>query len=278
MDKTIQVLKANGELVPFESEKLRESLERSGASIELINEVLEGINDVLVTGMSTKAIYKKAFSLLRKRSSRSAARYKLKRAIAELGPTGYPFEQFVGELLKNQGYDLQVGVEVQGRCVSHEVDVIAIKDNEHFMIECKFHSDANRKCGVQVPLYIRSRFVDIKKQWENNHEHKDHFHQGWVVTNTKFSEDALQYGTCVGLHLVSWNFPKSGSLKERIELSGLHPITCLTTLNNSEKQRLLELSVVLCKTIIENPQLLFDARLERRKHTKVLNEIEQVLG
>jgi len=272
MDDNLRILKTSGELAVFDTDKLRNSLERSGAGDELIEEIIQDVKSELFEGMTTRTIYKKAFSLLRKRSRASAARYKLKRAIIELGPTGYPFERFVGELLKHQGYLVQVGVDVQGHCISHEVDVVAEKDKEHFMIECKFHSDPNRKCGVQVPLYIQSRFLDVKKQWEKKPEHQNKFHQGWVVTNTRFTEGAIKYGNCMGLRLIGWNYPQKGSLKERIDISGLHPVTCLSTLNKKEKQALLDIGIVLCKQLLPDGQHLAKARIGPRKHKRILKE------
>ena len=97
-----------------------------------------------------------------------------------------------------------------------------------------------RKCNVKIPLYIHSRFLDVEKAWQQRPGHDHKYHQGWVVTNTRFTDDAVQYGTCAGLNLVSWNFPKEGSLKERIDRSGLHPITCLSVLTKKEKQLLLD--------------------------------------
>ena len=45
----------------------------------------------------------------------------------DLGPTGYPFEDYVAEILKTEGYQTQVRQVLEGNCVSHEIDVIAQK-------------------------------------------------------------------------------------------------------------------------------------------------------
>ena len=271
-----EVVKSSGDRVPFDVGKLRLSLERSGAGEAVIDMVIGQITSELYPGISTKKIYKRAFSLLRKNARPCAARYKLKRAIIELGPTGYPFEQFVGALLRYQGYQVEVGVMVKGHCVMHEVDVVAARGDRHFMVECKFHSDPNRKCGVQVPLYIQSRFIDLKRQWEKRSDHEKVFHQGWVVINTRFSEDAIRYGNCMGLNLIGWNYPRNGSLKERIDTSGLHPVTCLNDLNKGEKQRLLNKGVVLCRQLQEQPRLLDEIHVDPAKQRKVLHELKQL--
>ena len=148
------ITKRTGEKVPFDKQKLKRSLERSGASEEDISTIINQVNSRLVDGMSTHKVYQMAYAILRKKSNKVAGKYRLKKAIFELGPTGYPFERFVGELLKYQGYQVQIGQTIQGHCVSHEVDVIAEKANKKFMIECKFHQGGDKKSDVKVSLYI----------------------------------------------------------------------------------------------------------------------------
>lgn len=272
------IIKHNGESVPFNAEKLASSLLNSGASESVVAEIIGEIEKELGPISTTKAIYKKAFGLLKKRAGASAARYKLRRAIMELGPTGYPFERFVGRLLHHQGYDVEVGVIVEGKHVSHEVDVVAKKGTKYFMIECKFHIDQNRKCGIQVPLYINSRFLDVKNLWEEQKDKGKEFHEGWIVTNTRFTKDAIKYGTGVGLRLIDWDYPVGGSLKHRIEASGLHPLTCLTSLTKKEKQHLLDQSIVLCSDLVDSDAVFTTANIDNRKKGRVLKEIKALLG
>lgn len=275
-DKTIFITKASGESAPFLPKKLKNSLEKAGAGAATIDRIVQTIEQKLVEGMPTKKIYRQAFSILRKHSRPLAGRYKIKQAILELGPSGYPFEKFVGKILKHQGYATNVGVIIQGHCVSHEIDVEAEKDNKHFMVECKFHNRPGYKCDVKIPLYIKSRFEDVKKQWQKRNDHATKFHQGWVVTNTRFTEDAIQYGKCSGLILIGWDYPQQGSLSDRINLSGLHPITCLTTLTKSEKQQLLNKRVVLCRTLCEEPTVLHEIGIPRTRITKIIEEGEGI--
>ncbi|MEP2669129.1 MAG: ATP cone domain-containing protein [Cyclobacteriaceae bacterium] len=276
-DKKLTVTKMSGEKAAFDPSKLRNSLERSGASQTAINEIVNKINTILYDGISTKEIYKKAFRMLRKTSRPTAARYKLKKAIMELGPTGYPFEKFVGAILSHQGFHAEVGVIVKGHCVNHEVDVVAEKEDKHFMVECKFHSDEGRHCDVKIPLYIQSRFLDVEKQWQKKPGHDTKFHQGWIFTNTRFTTDATQYGNCAGLMLVGWNYPKKGSLKMQIDKSGLHPITCLTTMTKFEKQKLLTMDKVLCMDLCDNPDLLISIGVRNSvRQKKILSEAHEL--
>lgn len=266
------IKKANGDLVPFQKEKLVRSLENAGATSQIIEQVYEQLEEYLVEGISTKKIYKKAFAILKKLRPTSAARYQLKSAILQLGPSGFPFEAFVGELLKQQGYSVQVGVMVKGHCISHEVDVVAENSESRYMIECKFHSDQGRKSDIKTALYIQSRFLDIKREWEKSVDKSIKHFKGWVFTNTRFTEDAHKYGRCMGLKLISWDEPQSGSLKERISMAGLHPVTCLTTLTNAEKRGILDHGIVLCKQLCEQPEVLKKVHIKEQRAQKILEE------
>lgn len=269
-------MKASGETVPFSEEKLRRSLSRSGATESMTNEILETISDKLYQGISSKEIYQTAFNQLKESSNHLAAKYRLKVAIMELGPSGYPFEKFIGELLKQHGYTVKVGEFVKGKCVTHEIDVIAIADQFHFMIECKYHNQQGIICDVKIPLYIQSRFKDVESEWIKIPEHDKKIHQGWVVTNTKFSSDAIQYGVCVGLKLLGWDYPEKESLNDLIDNLGLYPITCLTNLTRIEKQKLLDKNIVLCKEICENEKLLYGFEMSETRIKKVLEESRQL--
>ena len=189
----------------------------------------------------------------------------------EMGPTGFPFEVFVGKIFETMGYEVETGVIVQGKCIQHEVDVIARKPGEMIMVECKFHLDSSTKSGVQVPLYIHSRYLDVKAAWEVQYG-KEIKYQGGVVTNTRFSDDAIQYGKCAGLVMISWDYPSDTGLKYWIDKTGLQPLTSLISLNKKEKQFLLEKGIVLCNQLEENKELLKEMGITDFQVRKILNE------
>lgn len=274
MNESIKIIKYSGDVVPFKSEKLINSLRRAKASDVVIEEIVEHIKDTIYDGITTKKIYQTAFNMLKRKSRVSASKYKLKKAIMELGPSGFPFEKLIGKIMGHEGFETKVGVIVQGNCVQHEVDVIAQKDNYHYMIECKYHSDQGRFCNVKIPLYIHSRFLDVEKQWEHQKGHEAKLHKGGVYTNTRFTTDAVQYGKCVGLLLTSWDYPKGNGLKDRIDKSGFHPLTALTTLTKSEKTKLLDKGIVLCKELSETPSLLNEIGIDKSRQKKILEDSE----
>lgn len=272
----LDIIKSSGEKVKFSLEKLRASLKRSGADEHVVNQILDKVRDELYQGISTKEIYKRAFTLLKKNKSHFASKYKLKKAIYELGPTGFPFERFVSAILDYSGYKTEVGTILQGKCVSHEIDVIAHKNSEATLIECKFHSDQGLNCNVKIPLYINSRYLDVKANWTKTSKDKASLTEGWVVTNTRFTQDALEYGNCCGLYLLSWDYPKNNGLKDRIDRLGLYPITVSTLLTQREKQFLLSRSVVLCRELINDKFYLDHLGVSETRKKKILDEISQL--
>lgn len=276
MNKSVLIKKYSGEYEAFDVNKLINSLRRSRADEDIIQDIARKVQEQIEEGMTTKKIYQLAFKMLKRKSRVSTSKYKLKKALMELGPTGFPFEKLVGKLLAHEGFDTEVDVIVQGNCVQHEIDVIAQKDNNHYMIECKYHSDQGRVCNVKIPLYINSRFLDVEKNWERQKGHDTKLHKGGVYTNTRFTSDAVQYGKCVGLLLTSWDYPMDNGLKDRIDKSGLHPLTAITTLTKAEKTKLLDKGLVLCKELHENPKVLEQVGVPKSRHKKILEDSREL--
>lgn len=267
--KEFSVIKKSGESVLFSSDKVKESLKRAGADQTTIQEIVKTLKREMYEGISTKEIYNRAFQLLKKKNSYQASRYKLKKAIYELGPTGFPFERFISAIFKHSGFKTEVSKIIPGKCVTHEVDVVAVKNEKTLIMECKFHSSEGKKTDVKVPLYIDSRFRDIK-----NLNATFKFDEGWVVTNTVFTEDAVVYAKCTGLHLLSWNLPKQNALRDRIDHTGLYPITVSTLLSSREKQFLLSRDIVLCKELINDKFYLDHLGISEIRQKRILKEME----
>ncbi len=271
-NKRAKILKSSGDTVLFSERKLRQSLAHSGADPGVVDRIVNTLKGELYQGMSTREIHNRAFSLLKAHKQSCASRYKLKRAIYELGPTGFPFEKFVSALLNHSGYHTETNQIYQGRCVPHEVDVVARNGRSLTLIECKFHADAGRKCTVKIPLYIHSRYRDIADYPNHRGQGETELKPAWVVTNTRFTKDALDYGKCAGMYLLSWDHPKGEALKDRIDRNRLYPITVSVLLSSKEKHFLLDREVVLGRQLLKAPYLLDHLGLSDNRKTRVLEE------
>jgi hypothetical protein len=145
---------------------------------------------------------------------------------------------------------------LQGKCVTHEIDVLVKKNEQIAMIECKYHAGREATSDVKVPMYILSRFNDLNQMQHAIFNETSTISKCWIVTNNRFTDDAITFAKCSNLNLLSWNFPEENSLKTKNDNNNLYPITCLTTLSLSEKDKLLVLDVILVKEIIENSNCL----------------------
>ncbi len=276
MNTKLLIRKASGDMEPFSSEKLRRSLQRSGAADNVIEPILNDVESWIYDGISSRKIYDRAFALLRKKTLSVASRYKLKNALMEMGPTGHPFEHFAGQVFKALGYNVEVAQILQGHCVTHEVDVIASKENSQMFIECKYYLTTDKNANVQVPLYIRSRVDDIIKKRSTIPEFAGYTFSGGVVTNTRFTSDAMTYGECSGLKLLSWDYPVGNGLKDIIDREKIFPITVLTKLSTQDKQRLMGQGIVTCRQILETPGTLESLGIEMINREKILAEIKNL--
>jgi hypothetical protein len=272
----MKVIKHSGQIVPFDIEKLKLSLQKSGAAPDLIEQSLAQIQNQIYEGITTKEIYKLAFAILKKASNAHAARYNLRYALQMLGPDGFFFEKFIARLYAAEGFTTKTNLTLQGKCVSHEVDVILKKQDVISMIECKFHSSREACSDVKVPMYILSRFNDLKIKQHNLFANNQSITRCIIATNNRFSKDAENFANCSGIQLLSWDYPQEESIKNKIDKAALYPITCLTTLSMVEKEKLLILDQILVRDLTGDSNSLHKIGLSEKRARNVLKEASQI--
>ncbi len=257
------VIKRNGEREPFSEDKVFRSMKRVGVPHELRHEAMAEIKKDLHGDITTDDIYQRILNFLEPRDRKSSIRFNLRQAMFDLGPTGYPFEQYLARIFRDQGYQVEVGTTLQGDCVTHEIDLLLIKDNSRQIVEAKFHNSRNTKSDIQTALYTYARFLDVKQ--------KNDIDNVWLITNTKLSQDAIVYTQCKGMPAIAWNYPNEGNLQDLVEKPEMYPITILNALTEKEKQRLVEKDIVLCRDLLEKKDeafadvLINNENLERAK-------------
>lgn len=265
------VIKANGEKEAFSVEKLQKSIARAGIPQDMQDEVVAHVQGELHDNIPTKDIYHHIVEFLGKKGNTfHKAKYSLKQALMELGPTGYPFEDYLSHLLMAEGFTTSVRNILMGKCISHEIDVVAKRGKDTVMVEAKFHNSTGIKTDVQVALYTQARFEDVAE--------KNHFTKPLLVTNTKATSDVITYAKCVGMDVISWDYPTGDSLREAVETYGLYPITALTHLPKTFQQQLLEQGIVLSKDICANPSLITNLPLSDEDKKHILNEASFLCG
>ena len=270
----VLITKADGEEELFDAAKLEISLARAGATTTVRARIAAHVMHELRPGTTTEEIYRHAFEILRKSEIVPvAARYSIKRAVFALGPSGFPFEQFLAEILRAHGWNAQTDVTLIGRCASHEVDVVAEKNGRRIGIEAKFHNDPAGKTDIKDVLYVRARCDDLRASALSSVR----IGECWLVTNTRFTKNAIRYAQCSSLTLIGWEFPVQHGLVTMIEDAQVHPLTCLTTLSEGEKHRLLEHHIVLCKSITSR-HLLEEYGIRPDRIPAIVEEAKRLCG
>lgn len=272
----MKIVKHSGAVVNFNPEKLVESLLKSGADSFTAEAIVKEITSEIYEGISTKNIYKKAFALLKKHTNYHAARYNLRAAIEMLGPEGFYFEKYIARLFEAEKYTTKTNVVLQGNCVMHEVDILIKKNDMVAMVECKFHGGKEAASDVKVPMYVFSRFNDLRHKTYNLFSSKEKITDCWIVTNTRFTADAIAFAECSGINLLSWDYPEKRSLKSRNNIDCLYPVTCLTTLSRAEKEKILLLDVILVKELVDNRSILKEIGISSNRIKNVLKEVSEL--
>ena len=272
------IIKADGTKEIFDPERLVISLERSGASEFAARNIAGIITETVAPGTSSKEIYTRAFSLLRREARSVAARYALRRALLELGPSGHPFEDFISHLYRAEGWEIETRKVIKGKCVSHEVDFYAShkEQNEFLAAELKYHNDPGYKTDLKIALYVKSRFDDIFAC--DSSVRSCPIDRGILVTNTKFTSEAIAYAECSGVELLGWGYPSDNNLFMRMSRAKVYPVTALTGLSRAEKRLLIERGVIAVDEIIKNRRALDSLHLSPERVGELLAEADGLLS
>jgi hypothetical protein len=266
----VDIIKASGISEKFDKNKIERTVIKAGASKELARDIAGKVSKKVGKGTTTRQILGQTLNLLKTKPT-IAARYDLKRAIMNLGPHGFLFEEYFAQILQNYGYKTKVGIEVQGKVVTQEIDIIAEKEKVS-MIEMKYHNRPGTHTNTKVALYTYARFLDIKSNPRNKID------EPWLVTNTKCTPRAVAYSKGVGQKIVSWSYPSKGNLQELIEKKGLYPITIYKTISNPVKEKLFGAKIVLAKDLIKHSlsELKRKTGLDENILNKILDETKKI--
>lgn len=243
--KKTYIIKANGNRVLFNENKILSTCRRAGADKKTSHNILKEVRSKIYQGINTKDIYNLVLQSISEQKGRLGLhhRYQLKEAIMNLGPKGFAFENYVGKILDHYGFEiLGIRNNVKGLCTNHEIDLIANSEGKKFMIECKHSSARGSFIGLKVALYTHARFLDTT------------FFDGEVIVcNTKVSQNAKKYSNCVGQQVFSWRYPPKKSLEKIIEEFKLYPITILN-LSPNELERFSKNNIMLAKDLLKQKE------------------------
>ena len=240
--KKFLIYKADGRKVQFNEKKILNTCIRAGASKKTAKRILKKVKSKIHRNMTSHDVYKKVLNVISQEKDLKALhqRYQLKNAIMRMGPAGFAFENYVASLLEY--YDLQatgIRSKIKGKCATHEIDVIGMREDSKFLIECKYHSKHGVYTGLKESLYTHARFLDMQPR----------FSVEIIFCNTKVSNHAKKYAKCIRQQIFSWRYPAKNSLEKIIEKYNLYPITILN-LSQNELRIFSESNMMIAKDLL----------------------------
>ncbi|NIO38342.1 hypothetical protein GTO27_11675 [Candidatus Bathyarchaeota archaeon] len=99
------------------------------------------------------------------------------------------FERFIRILLGEHGYEVTPNQIIKGKCVEHEVDAVARKVGETYIIEVKHHFNYHALTGLDESRIASAVFEDAIEGFKLGLSDLK-IDRAMIVCNTKFSEHA----------------------------------------------------------------------------------------
>ncbi len=273
----VLVKKSSGETEALNLEKVRRAVLRSGAREETAEKIVREVERRAYNGMPTFKIYALVKKLLEHAAPGAARRYDLRAAIIRLGPAGFDFEKYIADLLAHYGYKTELPPILEGACITHEVDILATKNNRTAMIEAKLRHELGIFITIKDTTHTWTRFLDI-----NNAALRDtspHLDECWIITNSRFSHDSVKFGACKGMTLIGWDHPRERPLPRWIDEIGLYPVTILKSVNSRILATLSNANMMLLRDLVDVSLNNLHAKLKLpdRIIKKLVDEAKMIL-
>ncbi|MDT7858818.1 MAG: ATP cone domain-containing protein [Candidatus Aenigmarchaeota archaeon] len=248
----IYVTKADGSKQPFDKQKIINTCLRLQATPEQAQSIADKIEAKAYDGIPTKKILQMVFQYMKKYRPAIGYQIDLKQAIAMLRSKP-DFEIFVAKLFEAMGYEVETNLIIQGKCIEHEIDVVARKGNEIILLEVKHHVNHHTYSGLDVFLQLNSTLEDLKLGYENG-KNSFKFTRAILICNTKVSDHGRRYALCKGLEFIAWKFPPENGLERLIEEYKLYPITFLKEIERDEAYSLANAGIVTVEQLLDNAE------------------------
>lgn len=274
----VNVRKADGTLQPFDREKVLRTCHRLKLSKSEAEEVVSELERNLFEGITTKRIMEMIFEHGERHKPHLGQIIDLREALALMRPKP-DFEKFVALILEHAGYKTVTNKILQGRCIDHEIDVIAAKENDTLYVEVKHHTQFHTFTGLDTFFEVNSAFEDLVDGFASK-AHKYDFTRPMLVLNTKISEHARKYSACRGIAAIGWKIPEDGGIEYYIDEKLLYPVTILKGIGADAVGKLGDVGVYTLRQLVEADQrkLSKDANMDVKILRDLVSKAEQVLS
>ena len=275
---TVNVTKYDGTKQAFSREKIIRTATRMGATRQVAEQIVDEIENKAYDGISTRKILQTLYTRLKRHKPTLKHQIDLRHALSLL-KSAPDFEQYIQQLLREHGYQVTPNQIIQGKCVQHEVDAIATKNNRTCFVEVKHHIKYHTPTGLDIPRIARAVLEDItegRQLGQNNHK----IDYAMIVCNTKLSDYAKQYADCRKISHIGWSSPKDHDLQTMIETKKLYPITILKELSTQTRNRLTSNGIITLKRLTEKSltELEHKTGIHKNKLEPILESARAILS
>ncbi len=270
----IRVRKADGRLEPYDEAKVLRTalylgLERADAE-RIEREISEKVYD----GIPTSEILSMIRGLAEEVRPELSRTTDLREAISAMRPKP-DFEEYARIVLREAGYLVEPGRVLEGRCVSHEIDGIAFRGDEVFMVEVKHHFNHHTYTGLGTILELWAALEDLREGYRLGF-HPYSFTSAILVCNTKISQHAEQYARCKGIMYMGWRYPRAFALSDIVSSKRIYPVTMLKELPAEKIAKLGDRGIValsqLTRLRVEELARIMETNTEEAEQIKELAE------
>jgi hypothetical protein len=243
----VVVKKADGSFQPFDREKVVRTCLRMGADRQVAYDVAAKVETRLYDGISTSQVLRMIFQFMRRTKPSVGNLYDLRKGLS-LMVSKPEFEVFVRAILRRNGFEVTPNQILKGKCVQHEVDGIARKGGVTYFVEAKHHVNYHAPTGLDESRIARAVLEDVGEGYDvGSCDLK--IDRAMIVTNTRFSEEATQYGRCRNILQIGWSSPMNHGLQNLIEGVHLLPLSCIKGLGVDARLTLANVDIVLFEQI-----------------------------
>ncbi len=254
----MRIIKSTGQHQVFDKKKFLQSLLKSKVPKTTAKQIADNVQAQLYDRIPTHQIYKLTKqALLDSNQTVGYHLYQLREAIATLDSIA--FEKYIAQILTHWGFVSQWNVIVTGKCIEHQVDIVAYKEDKNYLVECKHHRKYHRDSGLGRILELDARWLDINEFKGtinyplSRQAEAIKFYKSWLITNTKFSEHAKNYAKCRRIELTGWKYGNRLTLENMVQKIHVYPLT-MFGLTSQQSADLVDLDLVTTNDLLAYDQ------------------------
>ena len=273
----MEIVKSGGIVQSFDPKKLCDSIKKAGAPSNIADSICEMVSQKVKPGITSSNIFRDALRHLVKEDVDIAVRYSLKRGINSLGPAGFLFEQYVEAILRAYGYKTRRNIMMKGKGVVHEIDVVAEKNGQTFLVEAKYRNEEGIRTHIDQMMYAESRVRDINN-YPNNKQKNKHY-VPWLITNTKFTDTVIKYAKAYNLDVTGWTYPKGKSLEDLIVAKKIYPVTVIPSITRSALEEIAKRGMILAQDLLpySAEDLALEFNINPYKAKAIFHEVQELM-